>query len=117
MFYIFVCFPTAVSERTLSLSLTLSPSQFTMYDAGANPKKMKGEQEAREELGVVQYDKNVLGNNGPRKMQCAPATPPAHTCMCGSHRGSLQPELADSLSRGPGQGVGSADLRRVARAS
>jgi hypothetical protein len=88
-----------------------------MYDAGANPKKMKGEQEAREELGVVQYDKNVLGNNGPRKMQCAPATPPAHTCMCGSHRGSLQPELADSLSRGPGQGVGSADLRRVARAS
>ena len=44
-------------------------TEFTMYDSGANPSDNKEGNEIRTELGVVQYDRNVLGTNGPRKMQ------------------------------------------------
>jgi len=44
-------------------------TMFTMYDAGGNPTRLAAEQEVRTELGLVQYDRNVLGTNGPRKMQ------------------------------------------------
>mmetsp|Transcript_29209 Transcript_29209/g.72128 ORF Transcript_29209/g.72128 Transcript_29209/m.72128 type:complete len:454 (+) Transcript_29209:47-1408(+) len=44
-------------------------TEFTIYDSGANPSDNKGNEEVRQELGVVQYDRNVLGTNGPRKMQ------------------------------------------------
>mmetsp|Transcript_35519 Transcript_35519/g.111101 ORF Transcript_35519/g.111101 Transcript_35519/m.111101 type:complete len:446 (+) Transcript_35519:95-1432(+) len=44
-------------------------TEFTIYDNGKNPTRKKEEAEVRVELGVVQYDRNVLGSNGPRKMQ------------------------------------------------
>jgi len=44
-------------------------TMFTMYDSGGNPTRLQDGQEVRTELGIVQYDRNVLGTNGPRKMQ------------------------------------------------
>mmetsp|Transcript_8963 Transcript_8963/g.20525 ORF Transcript_8963/g.20525 Transcript_8963/m.20525 type:complete len:486 (+) Transcript_8963:90-1547(+) len=44
-------------------------TEFTIYDNGKNPTRKKEDAEVRVELGVIQYDRNVLGSNGPRKMQ------------------------------------------------
>ena len=53
-------------------------TEFTLWDQGENPKKLQSGQEVRTELGVVMYDRNVMGTNGPRKMQVVlPATTPS----------------------------------------
>ena len=51
-------------------------TQFVCYDKGANPKKADeslnvSQFGARQELGVVNYQRNVLGMRGPRKMTVA----------------------------------------------
>lgn len=51
-------------------------TEFTIYDSGANPSDNKANDPVRIELGVVQYDRNVLGTNGPRKMQAKPPSYP-----------------------------------------
>lgn len=44
-------------------------TEFYIYDGGDNPKKAKNMEEARTQLGVVEYEKNVLGSKGPRRMK------------------------------------------------
>lgn len=44
-------------------------TEFYIYDGGDNPKKAKNMEEARNQLGVVEYEKNVLGSKGPRRMK------------------------------------------------
>lgn len=44
-------------------------THFTIYDSGRNPSKDEGvDQPVRKELGAVQFETNVLGLKGPRKM-------------------------------------------------
>jgi tubby-related protein 1 len=49
-------------------------TEFTVYDKGINPKDVSKKDKGisstivREELALVQYDSNFLGNRGPRKM-------------------------------------------------
>jgi hypothetical protein len=43
-------------------------TEFTIYDNGVNPKKVKADDVVRNELGVILYASNVLGSAGPRKM-------------------------------------------------
>jgi len=44
-------------------------TEFILYDAKENPKKAGGNEELRQQLGVVQYETNVLGSKGPRRMK------------------------------------------------
>lgn len=44
-------------------------TEFTLYDHGEDPKKVKNKDLARSELGMVFYESNLLGTKGPRKMQ------------------------------------------------
>ena len=45
-------------------------TEFSIYDCKENPKKVQGSKEdVRQQLGVVQYETNVLGSKGPRRMK------------------------------------------------
>lgn len=46
-------------------------TEFYIYDTGKNPNKNKGKptEENRCQHGVVQYETNVLGSKGPRRMK------------------------------------------------
>jgi|TARA_B110000285_G_C15086804_1_gene596682 tubby and related proteins len=45
-------------------------TEFSIYDCKENPKKSgAGKEETRQQLGVVQYETNVLGSKGPRRMK------------------------------------------------
>lgn len=44
-------------------------TEFTIFDYGQNPKKAKVQDDVREQHGVVQYETNVLGSKGPRRMK------------------------------------------------
>ena len=49
-------------------------TEFCIYDRGSNPELVDhddpdSEESLRQEMGVVQYESNVLGSRGPRKMQ------------------------------------------------
>ena len=49
-------------------------TEFCIDDRGSNPEDVdhddpKAEDSLRQEMGVVQYESNVLGSRGPRKMQ------------------------------------------------
>jgi tubby-related protein 1 len=49
-------------------------TEFRFYDNGSNPDDVDGDDPetsaaARQELGVVQYESNVMGSRGPRRMQ------------------------------------------------
>ncbi|CAD8064639.1 unnamed protein product [Paramecium sonneborni] len=43
-------------------------TEFILYDAGLNPDKTKDQSKLRQQLGIVQYESNILGSKGPRKM-------------------------------------------------
>ncbi|CAD8074678.1 unnamed protein product [Paramecium sonneborni] len=43
-------------------------TEFVLYDSGLNPEKTKDPQKYRQQLGIVQYESNILGTKGPRKM-------------------------------------------------
>lgn len=50
-------------------------TEFTVFDAGSNPKDTSDEDSTRAELSFIQYESNILGNRGPRKMVvCLPET-------------------------------------------
>ena len=44
-------------------------TEFYLYDNGDNPKKAKAFDQVRAQYGVVEYEKNVLGSKGPRRMK------------------------------------------------
>lgn len=44
-------------------------TEFYLFDTGENPKKSKNTDQVREQHGVIQYETNVLGSKGPRKMK------------------------------------------------
>lgn len=44
-------------------------TEFYIYDTGKNPEKCKNMDEIRCQHGVVQYETNVLGSKGPRRMK------------------------------------------------
>ena len=44
-------------------------TEFSLYDHGKNPDSAKSPEEVREQHGVVQYETNVLGSKGPRRMK------------------------------------------------
>lgn len=44
-------------------------TEFCLFNAGENAKNAKGTDDLREQLGVVQYETNVLGSKGPRRMK------------------------------------------------
>lgn len=44
-------------------------TEFYIYDTGKNPTKAKTVEQSREQHGVVQYETNVLGSKGPRRMK------------------------------------------------
>ena len=45
-------------------------TEFSIYDCKENTKKSgAGKEETRQQLGVVQYETNVLGSKGPRRMK------------------------------------------------
>lgn len=44
-------------------------TEFYIYDTGKNPEKNKKSDENRAQHGVVQYETNVLGSKGPRRMK------------------------------------------------
>lgn len=44
-------------------------TEFFVYDTGDNPKEAKSTSNVRKELAVVQYESNLLGSKGPRKMR------------------------------------------------
>jgi tubby-related protein 1 len=44
-------------------------TEFYLYDDGNNPKKAKSIEGVREQLGLVEYETNVLGSKGPRRMK------------------------------------------------
>jgi tubby-related protein 1 len=44
-------------------------TDFTLFNAGESSKNAKGTDDLREQLGVVQYETNVLGSKGPRRMK------------------------------------------------
>merc|ERR1712065_91837 len=41
---------------------------FTIFDNGNNPKRARGNDKVRAEIAAVQYDTNIMGWKGPRKM-------------------------------------------------
>jgi tubby-related protein 1 len=44
-------------------------TEFYLYDTGENPSKAKNFANVREQHGVIQYETNVLGSKGPRRMK------------------------------------------------
>lgn len=48
-------------------------TEFSIFDTGINPHKAKGgaagDADIRSQQGVVQYETNVLGSKGPRRMK------------------------------------------------
>ena len=44
-------------------------TEFYVYDHRENPKKAGSKEEGRMQHGVVQYETNVLGSKGPRRMK------------------------------------------------
>ena len=44
-------------------------TEFCLFDSKENPKKTAPNEEPRQQLGVVQYETNVLGSKGPRRMK------------------------------------------------
>ena len=44
-------------------------TEFYIFDTGENPEKCKSADEIRAQHGVVQYETNVLGSKGPRRMK------------------------------------------------
>ena len=44
-------------------------TEFYIYDNGENPDKAKSHEAIRNQHGVVQYETNVLGSKGPRRMK------------------------------------------------
>lgn len=44
-------------------------TEFYLYDDGENPKKAKDANGVRREHGTVEYETNVLGSKGPRRMK------------------------------------------------
>ena len=44
-------------------------TEFSIFDAKENPKKSKSKDDTRLQHGVVQYETNVLGSKGPRRMK------------------------------------------------
>ena len=44
-------------------------TEFSIFDAGSNPEKAKNPDSVRQQHGVVQYETNVLGSKGPRRMK------------------------------------------------
>lgn len=44
-------------------------TEFYLYDSGENPKKAKNFEDIRTQQGVVEYETNVLGSKGPRRMK------------------------------------------------
>ena len=44
-------------------------TEFEIFDSRENPKKTSGSEEGRRQYGVVQYETNVLGAKGPRRMK------------------------------------------------
>ena len=44
-------------------------TEFYIYDTGENPDKAKTAEDIRAQHGVIQYETNVLGSKGPRRMK------------------------------------------------
>ena len=44
-------------------------TEFYLYDDGVNPKKERGVERVRREHGIIEYETNVLGSKGPRRMK------------------------------------------------
>ena len=44
-------------------------TEFYLYDDKENPKKAKDVESVRREHGIVEYETNVLGSKGPRRMK------------------------------------------------
>jgi tubby-related protein 1 len=44
-------------------------TEFNIWDSGLSPKKSPSRDKFREQMGVVQYESNLLGARGPRKMK------------------------------------------------
>lgn len=44
-------------------------TEFEIFDSRDNPKKSNSQEEGRRQYGVVQYETNVLGAKGPRRMK------------------------------------------------
>jgi len=44
-------------------------TEFCIFDSKDNPKKVKNRDDARCQHGVIQYETNVLGSKGPRRMK------------------------------------------------
>ena len=44
-------------------------TEFYLYDDGENPKKAKDFESVRNEFGNIEYETNVLGSKGPRRMK------------------------------------------------
>jgi tubby-related protein 1 len=44
-------------------------TEFTIFDSKENPKKASGADETRQVYGNVQYETNILGSKGPRRMK------------------------------------------------
>lgn len=44
-------------------------TEFYLYDTGKNPKKAKTPDDVREQHGFIEYETNVLGSKGPRRMK------------------------------------------------
>jgi len=44
-------------------------TEFSLFDSKENPKKASPNEDTRQQMGVVQYETNVLGSKGPRRMK------------------------------------------------
>jgi len=44
-------------------------TEFYIFDSKENPKKSTNTDDCRQQFGVVQYETNVLGSKGPRRMK------------------------------------------------
>lgn len=44
-------------------------TEFYLYDDGENPKSAKDQNSIRREYGTIEYETNVLGSKGPRRMK------------------------------------------------
>jgi tubby-related protein 1 len=44
-------------------------TEFCVFDSGENPKNCKDPKDGRRQCAVVQYETNVLGSKGPRRMK------------------------------------------------
>lgn len=44
-------------------------TEFYLYDDGVSPKNERGVERIRREHGIIEYETNVLGSKGPRRMK------------------------------------------------